>query len=557
VAYRALLWAEPAASLPAEIEEWFFLPSESTSPAVVAMSVWLLYRRRARLRGLAAAPGSPALGVGLLLAALGVYLWAIYVQAPDLQVPSLMLLSVAVAWLWGGAAAVRAVRLPVAVLLFAMPLPAPLFNELVFRLQMGTTALAGRVLYALGIPHFVAGEQIQRAEAVFSVIESCSGVRSMETLTLVSLLMADLFRRPPLHAWLLVLAAPPVGFLLNGLRAVLLILNPHSTVAEVHALQGIAILLGGLLLLFFWDGALAWLLRRAGRAPTQAPEPAAPRAPGARPAGLAAATLLACAAASFWLPRWTDRDDPVSLGSVKPLLRAALGPYQELEVDDVFLGSVRFRESVAASFGAPDGPVVLFLGVGNREQRAWSALSPKAGLPGTGWRVEREGWTRLAPDDRSVRQRLFRVESRTYLFLDWYEGRGNLPSEALRSLVAWDRSPWGRSGPILALRLGVPLRGPSSDDLEAAATTLREFYARLRPALDQIPPVWRHTRPAATTSSTAREPGRRGVAARPRDTRPGRGATDGKYLPDFAQEGKGFPLRARVAGGQNRAKSGA
>ena len=45
LAYRGLLWAEPAESLPAGIEEWFFLPSESISPAVLAMSLWLLYRR--------------------------------------------------------------------------------------------------------------------------------------------------------------------------------------------------------------------------------------------------------------------------------------------------------------------------------------------------------------------------------------------------------------------------------------------------------------------------------------------------------------------------------
>ena len=190
-AYRRLIFFEPERNLPEELEAWFFLPTESLTPLVVGLALWILFRRRARLRALPGAPGS--MGVGALLLALGVGLhaWAIYTAASDLLVPSLAVNALACAWLWRGVAALRVVWLPVAFLVFAMPLPPPLRNELVYQLQTWTAELAGWVLYMGGVSHFVAAERIFRPEATFSVIESCSGMRSMETLSMVEAMVVD------------------------------------------------------------------------------------------------------------------------------------------------------------------------------------------------------------------------------------------------------------------------------------------------------------------------------------------------------------------------------
>ena len=74
----------------------------------------------------------------MLLLALGIHAWATWTDANDLLPPALMLSVCAVLWLWRGGAAVRTAALPVVFLGFAMALPAPAYNELVFRLQLGT-----------------------------------------------------------------------------------------------------------------------------------------------------------------------------------------------------------------------------------------------------------------------------------------------------------------------------------------------------------------------------------------------------------------------------------
>ncbi|MBW1687026.1 MAG: exosortase-associated EpsI family protein [Deltaproteobacteria bacterium] len=486
-AYRELLWFQPERSLSDELEQWFFVPSQSITPVVLLMSLWLLYRCRARLRSLPPARGSALTGAALLVAGGAIHLWATYTGASDLLVPSLMLNGLAAAWLWKGGAALRVVLLPVAFLAFAMPLPAPLLNEVIFRLQIWTTELAGASLYAFGIPHLVAGEQIQRTENTFSVIESCAGLRSMETLTIVAILMIDLFRRRGLHAWLVVLAAPPVAFLMNGLRAVLLILNPHSQIAAIHNLQGVAILLSGLVVLSLWDGGLERLARLRGAEP---PRPACPpegmgerKERGRWPWAVAAALALA-AGASFWLPRWEAA--PAEALDASRRIPGRLGLSTELKIDRLFLGSAGFRESFARRFAAGGDPVMLFVGIGSRSDRHRSALSPKTGFPGSGWIVEHEGRTILDPDGREVRARLLRSGSRRYLVYHWYEGSLGWPVELLRSLLALDRSPWRRPQEIVAIQLGVPVLGPVPRGRPDAEKRLLSFYHQLRPLLDRL-----------------------------------------------------------------------
>ncbi|MBW2271525.1 MAG: exosortase/archaeosortase family protein, partial [Deltaproteobacteria bacterium] len=365
-AYRRLLSFEPERSLPEELETWFFVPSESTTPVVVGLALWLLFRRADRLRALAPGMASAWPGAFGLVFGLGLHAWAIYTNASDLLLPSLACVALGCAWLWRGAAAVRVVWLPVAFLVFAMPLPAPLRNEVVYQLQLWTAEIAGWVLYFGGVPHFVAAEQVFRPEATFSVIESCSGMRSMETLSIVAVLMMDLFRRRGLHALLVVVAAPAVAFGLNGLRAVALILNPYSELASIHAAQGIAMLLAGLMLLWLLDGLLERL-----RVPADLPAPpGARRVVAARPGlrALAVGSVLVCAClASLALPVWElERTPP---GSMRPWLDEALGDSEDLGLDRSFLGTTLFVEAVHQRYVRPGGDPILFVAVGARANR--------------------------------------------------------------------------------------------------------------------------------------------------------------------------------------------
>ena len=489
-AYHELLWYAPEKNLAEELEQLFFMPSQSVAPLVVLLSAWLLYRRAGRLRSLPPAR-APWLGWSCLAAGGLLHGWATLASAPDLLVPSLGLVGFGAAALWKGRAAVRAVLLPVLFLLFAMPLPAPLLNEVIFRLQIATADLTGVLLSLLQIPHHVAGEQILRTSQTFSVIETCSGLRSIETLAMVAILMADLFGRTRFHAILLVAAAPPLAFFLNGWRAVALILNPHSELVAVHNLQGVVILLGGLVLLFLLDGVLDNLAPGLGaqRAPVARREggtPADLRTGALRGLAGAVAMLAVLALGSLALPRFdTSPPDGLQLSS---RLAAGIGDLfsQEVPTDRVLLGSAGFRDSVTRRFQRGGHGIDVFLGVGWRPGRARSPISPKTALPGSGWILESEQARVLAPDGRRVRQLLFRSDTHTLLAYHWYEGSMGLAAEALRVLAALDAGSFRRPGEIIAVRITTDVEGPIASGLAPAASRLDAFYAELRSVLDRL-----------------------------------------------------------------------
>ena len=58
-----------------------------------------------------------------------------------------------------GASAIRVLALPAVFLLFAVPLPAPLLNYLVFPLQIATADITGWFLNGIGFPVYVLGDR--------------------------------------------------------------------------------------------------------------------------------------------------------------------------------------------------------------------------------------------------------------------------------------------------------------------------------------------------------------------------------------------------------------
>ena len=260
IAYAPLLIPETLESPAERAEEWFFVPAEGSSGLIVILAAWLLYRRWPRLRALPAGAASgwitfPALAIGTSLAA-----WANLTGAQDLLVPSLFANGLGLALLFRGVGGLRLSALPLGVLLLALPLPGIVFNAVVFQFQLWTAQWAGWILLQLGVAAHVSGDLIIRPEGTFAIIEGCSGMRSVEALTLLAILLVDSFGRRGWHAGLIIAVAPPVAFLMNGFRVLTLIFNPHSEIVAIHNLQGVLVLLGGLLVLAGIDGLLEKIL---------------------------------------------------------------------------------------------------------------------------------------------------------------------------------------------------------------------------------------------------------------------------------------------------------
>jgi len=144
-AFRDLVLLKPGAGLSNELQGWLLTPSDTSPSVILALAGWFLYRRRAALFGLPRRGGPALLSAALLAGGLLVLSWATYASAPDLLIPALMLLVLGVGCVTWGTASFRPLALPVGFLIFAMPIPPPLLNVVVFRLQIWTADLSGRL----------------------------------------------------------------------------------------------------------------------------------------------------------------------------------------------------------------------------------------------------------------------------------------------------------------------------------------------------------------------------------------------------------------------------
>jgi EpsI family protein len=487
VACRELLRFPPAhatgSTIAGEVEEWFFEPSDSSPLVILALCGWLIWRRRARLAALWGRRGPGLLTAGLWAAAAALFVWAVRTGAADLQAVALVPALLGAANLLGGPAALRVIAPPAAVLLFAVPLPAPLLNQVLWKLQIWTADFTGFMLHALSFPAVVSGDRILMRDGLFAIIETCSGLRSIETLALLSILMIDLFDRRGLHAWLLLLASPLVAFLINGLRCLGLIFNPHADIASIHNLQGIAMLLGGVLLLYFLDGALArWIappprLSRLERSARESPSERGPLAP--RAAVLVAASALLVALS--WLPRFAA--EPFATHTPVDVIPEELdgwqGPLQE--TDWVFLGMVGFGQIVNRHYTKGREAVDVFVGQAGASSRMRSYLSPKAGYPGSGWLVESEEPAPIA--GRAATLAVLRKGSARMLVAYWFEDSPGLAAETLRALLSLDTTRWNRDRIPLAVRLSTPLASTQERSLALSRARLEGFAERVSPAL--------------------------------------------------------------------------
>ena len=300
---------------------------------------------------------------------------------------------------------------------------------------------------------------------------------------MLSILLVDLFQRRGWHAAVLILVAPLVAFALNGLRVLTLILNPHSEIIAIHNLQGIVILLLGLLLIYGLDSALE---RFPHLNPRLAPigtesRPFAPRLS----LTLVAVVALVLQIIFFFGPVWKPSED------TGPVLYTSIGDSlskwssEKVDPDFMFRGSARFGEVFERNYFMESGEVTAFVAESDYLQRGGSPLSPITAVPGTGWRVLDDEVMKL-PDGPTVHVRTVDKGKRRMLIWHWTLGSEGILAESGRSLLALDRSPWARERPIIVIRLQTPLESRRASGMEAAGGRLRAVEGILRPVLGRL-----------------------------------------------------------------------
>lgn len=479
-AFRALAGFDPGRALSHEAGT-LFVPADTAPGFVYGLIAFTLYMRHRQIaRALREGRPSP-LGLLLVLPAMALFGWARHTGAGDLELLSLVPWTLGAALLLAGWRLGRLLLLPVLLLLFAFPVPAVLTNQIVYGFQVGTAAFATWLLNAIGVSAVHEGDMIYARGLVFEVIETCSGLRITETLILSAFAYGQILCHRRRHQTVLVLLSPVLGFLLNAARVLMIVFTPRSFAAEDHTLQGLVVIVLGVLALAGIDGTMhRWGSPEDEPTPRRAAAPE-PGSGGGSPWPWTAAGLAAgLCAIGFVVPQW-------SWAAGRPpwdvQLPAQLEGWtsKKIEDDKTFLGSVAFVRTLHRRYEHDGRSVEVFLAMDDRLQRDRSALSPKNRVPGAGWQVIASRAVEVPWAPAPVLEVHSRSRARDMLSYQWYEGRGGLGRETFRQLAAIDTSVLRPGGDLLVFRVSTPLaEGPEARaDAEAL---LAEFGGRLREA---------------------------------------------------------------------------
>ena len=149
----------------------------------------------------------------------------------------------------------RAILFPWAFLLLMVPLPALLFNQVTFPLQIVASKVAATVLPWLGVPVLREGNVVNLPAMPLEVAEACSGIRSLLSLTTLAIIYGYLMETRNWVRVALALASIPIAVVANGFRIVgtgLLVQywDPAKAQGFFHEFSGWLVFVASLLMLF-------------------------------------------------------------------------------------------------------------------------------------------------------------------------------------------------------------------------------------------------------------------------------------------------------------------
>lgn len=247
------------------VSDWLEDANYSHGFLVVPAAIWLVWDRRDSLRQLPLAPSNAGLAVvlgGLLVLLTGV------IGADRFLTEAALPIVVAGSVLFlGGPRLLREVAFPIAFLCLMIPLPAVVFNQIAFPLQLLASRLGVAGLQQLGTPVFREGNVIVLPQMTLEVAEACSGIRSLVALAAFALLYGRTCDATHLRRALLLLSVVPLAIAVNAVRVMCSALaadrwGPEAVEGLLHSFSGWALFGVSILILVMADTIVTRLQSR-------------------------------------------------------------------------------------------------------------------------------------------------------------------------------------------------------------------------------------------------------------------------------------------------------
>ncbi|MBZ5581699.1 MAG: exosortase [Acidobacteriia bacterium] len=250
----------------ADMSHGFFVP---------LVAGFIIWQRREELAAIKPQPNWWGLAV-VLWGAVQLWLGTLAVELFLMRTAFIITLIGAV-WLLGGDLVLRKVAFPLFLCFFMVPIPAVIYNSITFPLQLLASHLAEQALSILSVPVMREGNVLMLPNQDLQVVEACSGIRSLLSLTFLALVYGHFFERRLWIRAVLFAATIPIAIVANASRVtltgVLTQVKPELAEGFFHTASGWVIFMVALVILIFLHQLLTrfsgYLERRRVRAASE------------------------------------------------------------------------------------------------------------------------------------------------------------------------------------------------------------------------------------------------------------------------------------------------
>jgi len=198
------------------VMDWYHDDNYSHGFLIVPIAAYFAWERRDRLKAIAAKPSM--LGLVVVLGSIGVLLAGILGSELFLTRISIIgALTGAVLFMFGWRH-LRVLAFPIAFLFLMIPIPAIIFNNIAFPLQLLASRFGESAMSMADVPVLREGNVLILANTTLEVAEACSGIRSLVSLLTLAIVLGYFSDKRLWVRLAVALSAIPVAVVTNGIR---------------------------------------------------------------------------------------------------------------------------------------------------------------------------------------------------------------------------------------------------------------------------------------------------------------------------------------------------